>query len=70
MALGLHRLGLTPADFWALTPWELRVMAGQGGAQAPLSRAALEALVARFPDPAPAERRAAHTQKAKPSGQP
>ncbi len=49
MRLGLHELRLTPEAFWQLTPWELRMMAGDaGGAGAGFERrrfAALEALV-------------------------
>jgi uncharacterized phage protein (TIGR02216 family) len=52
MAFGLGRLRLAPDDFWAATPAELaaawRVFDG-GRAQAP-GRAALAALMARFPD--------------------
>jgi len=47
---GLIDLGLTPAEFWALTPVELRLMLGVDGGPAPLTRARLEELVARFPD--------------------
>ncbi len=54
MRLGLGRLGLRPAEFWALTPAELLLMLGQGAppsAQAgPLDAAGLAALAARFPD--------------------
>ncbi|MCV6587117.1 MAG: phage tail assembly chaperone [Marinibacterium sp.] len=46
---GLHGLGLKPAEFWALTPAELRLMLGQGGAAA-LSRSGLDALMAQWPD--------------------
>ena len=57
MRLGLTRLGLTPGDFWALTPAELMVMLGKDGATAPLGRARLEELAQAFPD-GPAEARA------------
>lgn len=51
MRLGLRGLGLTPAEFWALTPAELRLMLGQeGGGAQPLSRARLMELTAAFPD--------------------
>ncbi len=46
---GLGGLRLTPAEFWALTPAELRLMLGQDGAAA-LSRGGLNALMARWPD--------------------
>jgi len=54
MALGLGRLGLAPAHFWALTPRELeRALAGAAGHvafQTPLDRTALEELMRRYPD--------------------
>jgi uncharacterized phage protein (TIGR02216 family) len=54
MALGLGRLGLAPAHFWALTPRELeRALAGAAGLapfQSPLDRTALEELMRRYPD--------------------
>ena len=48
--VGLRHLGLRPAEFWALTPAELRIMLGPVEAQAPMARAAMERLMARFPD--------------------
>jgi uncharacterized phage protein (TIGR02216 family) len=52
MRLGLGRLGLRPAEFWALTPAELLTMAGiENGGQG-MGRAALDALAARYPDKA------------------
>ncbi|GGD40643.1 rcc01693 family protein [Sinisalibacter lacisalsi] len=50
MRLGLRGLGLTPAQFWALTPAELMLMLGVDGATAPLGRARLEELARAFPD--------------------
>ncbi|MBL4541846.1 MAG: phage tail assembly chaperone [Rhodobacteraceae bacterium] len=50
---GVHGLGLRPAEFWALTPAELQMMLGAGGGPAPLTRAGLADLAARFPDAAP-----------------
>lgn len=50
MRLGLRDLRLHPRDFWALTPAELMLMAGLDPARAPLSRARLDELAARFPD--------------------
>ena len=47
---GLHGLGLTPAEFWALTPVELRIMLGAEAQAAPLTRARLAELAAAFPD--------------------
>lgn len=51
LRLGLRGLGLTPAEFWALTPAELRLLLGQDGTVArPLGRARLMELAAAFPD--------------------
>jgi len=52
MAFGLGRLRLSPGDFWAMTPRELMAAAeGVFGPRAsPLSRASLDALMARYPD--------------------
>ncbi|SDW48786.1 rcc01693 family protein [Roseicitreum antarcticum] len=50
MRAGLRDLRLTPAQFWALTPMELRMMLGLDAGTAPLTRARLEELAAAFPD--------------------
>ena len=50
MRLGLAELRLTPEVFWDLTPAELMLIAGVGPARAAMTRAGLEALLARFPD--------------------
>lgn len=50
MRVGLHDLRLRPADFWSLTPAELRVMLGASAQNAPLLRDGLEALMALYPD--------------------
>lgn len=51
MRAGIGGLRLRPAEFWALTPAELRLMLGVGAATVPpLSRARLEELAAAFPD--------------------
>jgi uncharacterized phage protein (TIGR02216 family) len=56
MRLGLGALRLAPQDFWAMTPVELqRALEGAGillpdGAGRWMERAALEGLMARFPD--------------------
>jgi len=47
---GVQGLGLRPAEFWALTPAELRLMLGEGRGPRPMARDGLEALVAAFPD--------------------
>ncbi len=50
MRAGMQGLRLRPEEFWKLTPAELRLLLGQAGAQAPLSRAGLDALLAAYPD--------------------
>ena len=54
MALGLGVLRLSPLEFWSMTPRELRAaldaaLGPAPGMDAP-DRAALDALLARFPD--------------------
>jgi len=44
------RLGLTPQAFWQLSLCEWRALTG-GGAAPALDRAALDALLQRYPDP-------------------
>jgi uncharacterized phage protein (TIGR02216 family) len=57
MRAGMTGLGLTPAQFWALTPAELMLMLGQGASATPMGRARLEEMLAAFPDkPERAER--------------
>lgn len=46
----LGGLGLTPAQFWALTPAELALMLGAPQATRPLGRAGLDRLLRAFPD--------------------
>jgi len=50
MRAGMQGLGLRPAEFWALTPAELLLLMGDEPGIAPMGRAGLEALAARFPD--------------------
>ncbi len=50
MHFGLADLRLRPDEFWALTPAELRLMLGEGGAARPMGRDGLEALLAAYPD--------------------
>ncbi|MGR3679606.1 MAG: rcc01693 family protein [Paracoccaceae bacterium] len=47
---GVQGLRLTPAQFWALTPAELKLMLGQANGQVPMARAGLEALEQAYPD--------------------
>ncbi len=52
LGLGVGLLGLSPHDFWAMTPRELTaaLAARRPGAPQPLNREALNALMQRFPD--------------------
>ncbi len=50
LRFGLVELHLAPDVFWQLTPAELMVMAGQAPGGAGMSRAGLDALIAKFPD--------------------
>lgn len=47
---GVRGLKLTPDVFWALTPAELQMMLGADGADAPMLRDGLAALMAAYPD--------------------
>ena len=49
MRPGLGHLRLTPTQFWKLTPAELALMAGLGGARA-MGRLGLAELMAKYPD--------------------
>lgn len=55
MRAGLRGLGLRPAEFWDLTPAELRLMLGQDSGAAPMGRDRLGALMAAFPDISPSQ---------------
>ena len=50
MRAGIGGLGLSPNEFWDLTPGELLVLLGPETGAAPLGRSGLEALIAQFPD--------------------
>ena len=50
MRAGMGRLGLTPDQFWRLSPVELRIMLGAEAAVPPFTRARLEELAAAYPD--------------------
>lgn len=52
MRAGLLQLRLRPDEFWALTPAELMMMLGHGGAHAPMDRARLADLLRIYPDTA------------------
>lgn len=50
--------GIMPDQFWLLTPAEFLLIAGHGeGGARSMTRSALDALVARFPDREPFEGR-------------
>ncbi|MEM6940560.1 MAG: rcc01693 family protein [Pseudomonadota bacterium] len=50
MRLGLHQLRLSPQAFWSLTPVELQMMLGVAGANSPMLKDGLAALMAAYPD--------------------
>lgn len=50
MRAGLTQLGLTPTEFWRLSPVELKIMLGLETGMPVLNRARLEELAAAFPD--------------------
>lgn len=53
---GLEGLRLHPEEFWRLTPAELRLLLGDAGRQAPMTRAGLDALMSVYPDPQQGDR--------------
>jgi uncharacterized phage protein (TIGR02216 family) len=59
LRIGLVELRLAPDTFWSLTPAELMLIAGLGPRPGAMTRAGLDALIARFPDlgPTRAERK-------------
>lgn len=57
MRAGLGALGLTPREFWGLTPAELKLMLGEPRAAPPLSRARLAELASAWPDRVAEERK-------------
>ena len=50
MRAGICGLKLTPATFWALTPFELELMLGKPTGLMPMGRTGLDALLAAYPD--------------------
>lgn len=50
MRAGIAGRGLLPDQFWALTPAELALLLGIGGAAPAMTRGALDALMTRYPD--------------------
>jgi uncharacterized phage protein (TIGR02216 family) len=46
----MNGLGLHPAEFWALTPAELKIMLGTAAARTPMLSDGLEALMTLYPD--------------------
>ena len=57
MRLGMVELQLAPEVFWELTPAELLLLAGIRPTRTAMTRAGLEALLARFPDGTRRERK-------------
>jgi uncharacterized phage protein (TIGR02216 family) len=53
LRIGLVELRLAPDTFWSLTPAELMLIAGLGPRPETMTRAGLDALIARFPDVGP-----------------
>jgi len=50
MRAGMRGLGLTPAQFWELTPAELALMLGVEAGPRSMDRARLADLAAAYPD--------------------
>lgn len=50
MRAGMRGLGLTPAQFWDLTPAELQLLLGPGTGGTPMDRDRLCDLMAAYPD--------------------
>ena len=50
MRAGMRGLGLRPAEFWDLTPAELRLLLGLEAGGPAMNRDRLDALLAQFPD--------------------
>lgn len=51
MRVGITGLKLRPAEFWELTPVELKLLLGGDVGPATMDRARLQDLMADFPDP-------------------
>jgi uncharacterized phage protein (TIGR02216 family) len=49
LRVAVQQLGLRPAEFWALTPAELRLMLGDTAPEA-MGRSRLDEMLAAFPD--------------------
>ena len=47
---GLRGAGLSPSEFWRLTPLELLILLGRESGQAPLGRKRLEEMAKAFPN--------------------
>ncbi len=50
MRAGMRGLGLSPLEFWSLTPAELALLLGEAPGSTPLTRSRLDELAAAFPD--------------------
>ncbi len=50
MRAGIRGLGMSPDEFWSLSPAELLLMLGQEKSAQPMNRNGLEELLRAFPD--------------------
>ena len=50
MRAGIRGLGLSPDEFWKLSPAELLLMLGHEKAAQPMNRSGLQAMLRAFPD--------------------
>jgi uncharacterized phage protein (TIGR02216 family) len=50
MRAGMRGLGLSPREFWDLTPAELWLLLGEGDGGKPMGRSRLDELMTAFPD--------------------
>lgn len=63
MRAGLRHLGLSPAEFWALSPVELMLMLGMESGPAVMARSRLEELARAYPDGSDRPRRQGETDE-------
>lgn len=63
MRAGLRHLGLSPTDFWALSPVELMLKLGMESGPAVMARSRLEELARAYPDGSDRPRRQGETDE-------